>query len=429
MSSVSPERCDDDRRPAGAASERDRLDRLGQRADLVELDEDGVGGVLLDRPRDPLGVGDEQVVADQLDGRRAARSAAASRPSRPRPGRPRARRSGSARPSRPTGRPARPSRASGPRVPGRSASARPHRPCPPRPARVVAGSRAIATSIARPVAGLLDRPQDQLDRGLVRRQRRREAALVALAGRVALIVEDAAQGPEDLGAGPQRFGVRPDPDRHDHELLEIGRVLGVLAAIEDVEHRDWQVRRADAAEIAVEREVVGGGGRVGTGQRDAEERVRAEPALVRRAVELDAAARRRRPDRRRRARAGPARSCRSRSRPRAGRPCHRSGAGRRRGARPPRGRRSRRRMAPPLGRRSRLRTTSTSTVGLPRESRDLPGVDAFDEGAHERTFVFGLAATGAFAAGGGVLLQQGAGRLGCRCRLRGGRCLRRLLRG
>jgi len=58
----------DDRRPASAASERDRLDGLGQRADLVELDEDGVGGILLDRACDPLGVGDQEVVADQLDG-------------------------------------------------------------------------------------------------------------------------------------------------------------------------------------------------------------------------------------------------------------------------------------------------------------------------------------------------------------------------
>ena len=58
----------DDSRPAGAASERDRLDGLGQRPDLVELDEDGVGGVLLDRACDPLGVGDEEIVADQLDG-------------------------------------------------------------------------------------------------------------------------------------------------------------------------------------------------------------------------------------------------------------------------------------------------------------------------------------------------------------------------
>ena len=59
--------------------------------------------------------------------------------------------------------------------------------------------------VAGLVAGLLDRPQDDLDGGLVGRQGRREAALVALAGGVALVVEDLAQRGEDLGAGAQRL--------------------------------------------------------------------------------------------------------------------------------------------------------------------------------------------------------------------------------
>ena len=69
VSSVSPERCETTADQPRAARERDRFDRLGQRADLVELDEDGVRRVLLDRPGDPLGVRDQQVVADELDGR------------------------------------------------------------------------------------------------------------------------------------------------------------------------------------------------------------------------------------------------------------------------------------------------------------------------------------------------------------------------
>ena len=40
------------------------------------------------------------------------------------------------------------------------------------------------------------------------RQRRREAALVALAGREALVVEDRPQRGEDLGARAQRLGER-----------------------------------------------------------------------------------------------------------------------------------------------------------------------------------------------------------------------------
>ena len=61
--------------------------------------------------------------------------------------------------------------------------------------------------LAGPVAGPLDGAQDDLDRGLVRGERRREPALVALARREALVVEDRAQRGEDLGAGPQRLAV------------------------------------------------------------------------------------------------------------------------------------------------------------------------------------------------------------------------------
>jgi hypothetical protein len=41
--------------------------RLGQRADLVDLDEQGVGGLGVDAALEPLRVGDEEVVADDLD--------------------------------------------------------------------------------------------------------------------------------------------------------------------------------------------------------------------------------------------------------------------------------------------------------------------------------------------------------------------------
>ena len=66
VSSVSPERWLTTRRPAGSARQLDRVERLGQRADLVELDEHGVRGVLVDAALDALRVRDEQVVADEL---------------------------------------------------------------------------------------------------------------------------------------------------------------------------------------------------------------------------------------------------------------------------------------------------------------------------------------------------------------------------
>ncbi len=127
--------------------------------------------------------------------------------------------------------------------PSRSSRYCPGTPSVPVPStriELVAGSRARAIVLARPVAGLLDRPEDDLDGRLVRRQRRGEPALVALADREAAVVEDPLESVEHLRPGPDRLAERVDPDRGDHELLEVGRVDGVLAAVEDVEERDRQ---------------------------------------------------------------------------------------------------------------------------------------------------------------------------------------------
>jgi hypothetical protein len=45
----------------------DGVEGLGEGADLVDLDEDAVGGALVQAPLDALDVGDEQVVPDQLE--------------------------------------------------------------------------------------------------------------------------------------------------------------------------------------------------------------------------------------------------------------------------------------------------------------------------------------------------------------------------
>ena len=45
----------------------DGLERLGERANLVDLDQDRAGGAQLDALLEALGVGDEQVIADKLD--------------------------------------------------------------------------------------------------------------------------------------------------------------------------------------------------------------------------------------------------------------------------------------------------------------------------------------------------------------------------
>ena len=105
-------------------------------------------------------------------------------------------------------------------------------------------------------------------------------------------------------------------------------------------------------------------------QRHAEDRVRAELALVRRAVEVDQEVVDAglvdgvQPEQLRGDPLG------RRCGPRSARPCRRSGPCRRRAARRPRGRRSRRRTAPPPARPSRRRgRRRPRPSGLPRESR------------------------------------------------------------
>ena len=59
------------------------------------------------------------------------------------------------------------------------------------------------------------------------------------------------------------------------------------AAVEDVHHRHRQHVRVRAAEVAEQRQVGGLGGGLGDGQRDAEDGVGAERALVGGAVQVD----------------------------------------------------------------------------------------------------------------------------------------------
>ena len=66
-SSVSPERCDITERYDGASRARHRFERLGERADLVDLDQHRVRDARRDAAIETFDVGDEEVVADELD--------------------------------------------------------------------------------------------------------------------------------------------------------------------------------------------------------------------------------------------------------------------------------------------------------------------------------------------------------------------------
>jgi hypothetical protein len=70
-------------------------------------------------------------------------------------------------------------------------------------------------------------------------------------------------------------------------MLPAPTVVGMLAAVDDVHHRDGKRARRDAADITIEREAACVGRGFRCGEADAEDRVGAEAALVRGAVEVD----------------------------------------------------------------------------------------------------------------------------------------------
>ena len=91
----------------------------------------------------------------------------------------------------------------------------------------------------------------------------------------------------DLGADAEPLGERRRTDRHEHELLQVDRVVGVDAAVDHVQHRHRQGCGGLASELTPEWLSGIGCGRLRRCERDAEDRIRAQPAFVRRPVELD----------------------------------------------------------------------------------------------------------------------------------------------
>ena len=140
-------------------------------------------------------------------------------------------------------------------------------------------------AMARPLGGV----EDRLDGDLARLEVGREAALVADTGREPALHEQLLQLVVRLRRDPQAVREAVRSRRDEHELLQIDRVVGVDAAVDHVEHRYRQRRRALAAQVAEERDAGVGRRSLRARERDAEDGVRAEAALVRRPVELDQA--------------------------------------------------------------------------------------------------------------------------------------------
>ena len=59
---------------------------------------------------------------------------------------------------------------------------------------------------------------------------------------------------EGLRAVSERLGEGRRANRHNHELLKVHAVVGVLATVEDVHHRNRQALGAGAAEIGIKRQ-------------------------------------------------------------------------------------------------------------------------------------------------------------------------------
>ena len=235
----------DDGGVAGALGHLDGFEGLGQRADLVDLDQDRVGDASLDAFLEDLRVGDVQVVAHQLD--LLAQHVGQVLPAVPvafvhavldRDDRV------LVDPAREHGRPflRRQLQAFALEV--------------VLAVLVELAGRAVEADrdlLAGGVAGLLDGFEQQLDRRLVARHAGGEAALVADGRGDAAFAQDLLERMEHLGAVAHRFAERGRPDRQDHEFLDVEVVVGMLAAVDHVDHRHGHLHLAHAAEVAVQR--------------------------------------------------------------------------------------------------------------------------------------------------------------------------------
>ena len=135
-------------------------------------------------------------------------------------------------------------------------------------------------------AGGADGLADQVERGAVAVEARRETTLVAEAGREALLLQHRLERVVDLGTGAHRLGERRGADRRDHELLDVDVGVGVRATVEDVHHRHREQVGVGPADVAVQRQPGRLGRGLGDGERGAEDRVGAQVGLVGRRVEL-----------------------------------------------------------------------------------------------------------------------------------------------
>ena len=266
---------------AGLLGHLDCLQGLGQGADLVDLDQNGVGATELDALCQALGVGDEQVVANKLD--LLADAVGQCLPAVPiflghavldgddgvlvNQGLPVVDHLGA----------------------GKLAVLASQNVLAGFGVVELGGSGihgkqdVLAGNVTCSLASLDDVVQGLLVGGEVGS----EAALVADAAAQAGIVKDFLQGVVDLGAPAQCLGEGGSADGHDHELLEVNVVVGMGAAVQDIHHGGGQLVGVHATDVLVQGKLGGFRCSASGCQGGAQNGVGAELALVVGAVGLD----------------------------------------------------------------------------------------------------------------------------------------------
>ena len=106
---------------------------------------------------------------------------------------------------------------------------------------------------ARQIARLFDGSQNGLDGLLIAGKVGCKAALIAHGGSQTLGLQDGSQRMEHLGAPAQRFLKRGCAHRHDHKLLCIHSIRCVCAAVQNVHHGHRQAVGIYAAQKTVQR--------------------------------------------------------------------------------------------------------------------------------------------------------------------------------
>ncbi len=265
--------------PAGALHQLHGFQRFGERANLIEFDQQGVAGLLANAAADALGVGHQQVVANQLH--LVAQGLLQHGPAFP-------------------------------VVLGQAVFQRNDgilvNPVFPELDQFFAGEGFAFTAqvvlaifvkfrgrrvdgngnfLADLVACFLDGFHDDFDGLGVGLEAGSKAALVAHQRGVAFGFEHTLQRVVDFAAPAQGFGKGRRAQGHDEEFLHIHRLpAGVRAAVEDVHHRRGQHVSVHAAQVAVKRQLQGSRRGLRHRQADAQNGVRTQFGLVGRAIQF-----------------------------------------------------------------------------------------------------------------------------------------------